>query len=100
MTNYDVKLIRDYLTKNKFNKQSYRNDYLEYYWKEFGMYIIGIYIDKDKYGNYITMDISYDENDKTVHIEPIIFYDISVGTLKGLINTYKFLINEIYNAME
>lgn len=99
MTNYEIKQIRDFLIKNKFYKQDYI-DYMEYYWKEFGMYIIGIYIDKDEYGYYINIDISYDENDKTVHIEPIVFYDISVSTLKGLINTYKFLINEIYNAME
>lgn len=99
MTNYEIKQIRDFLIKNKFHKQDYV-DYMEYYWKEFGMYIIGIYIDKDKYGYYINIDISYDENDKTVHIEPTVFYDISVRSLQSLINTYKFLINEIYNAME
>lgn len=99
MTKYEINQIRDFLIKNKFYKQDYV-DYMEYYWKEFGMYIIGIYIDKDKYGYYINIDISYDENDKTVHIEPTVFYDISVRSLQSLINTYKFLINEIYNAME
>ena len=100
MTNYDKSLLVKVLKSEKFHKSDYY-DYLEHYWKDFGMYTIGIDIDKDERGKYyIVIDVSYDENNTTVHIEPTIFYYISPQSLKSLINTYKFFIDEIYNAME
>lgn len=99
MTNYDKSIIVEMLKKEKFNYSDYYG--FDHFWKEYGMYIIGVDIDKDERGKYyITMDISYDENDTTVHIEPTIFGDISASSLKSIIHTYYFLIDEIYNAMK
>lgn len=101
MTKYDIKILTDFLEKRGFNKSNYKHTDLINYWKDYGMYIITVLIDRDNRGKYyLTIDISYDENNTTVHTEPILFDSIGVSSLRAIIDTYAFLIKEIYNAME